>query len=109
MQRCRFVGLLLGLVLLSAAALAHGPTVRVSYSGITPPRLVVAVGTTVHFHNANSGGGVCTVVTEGGAWESPPLGRSEGWHHTFEEPGTFEFHVKEFSSAKGTLVVAPPR
>ncbi len=99
--------LLWTLAALSSSAFAHGPTVKVSYSGIRPSELVVEAGTTLHFHNANAGGGVCTLVGEDGAFESPPLNPGEGWHHTFENPGTFRFHVKEFSRAKGMVRVGP--
>ena len=82
---------------------------KVAYSGIKPARLVIPVGATVHFHNANLGGGVITLVGDEGSFESPPLPKGEGWHHTFEEAGSFSFHVKELSSVRGTVVVAPPR
>ena len=93
-------------VLLAAPlAAAHGPTVRLSYAGVRPARLVLVVGQTVHFLNANSGSGTCTLVAEDGAFEAPPLGRAEGWHHTFEAAGSFAFFVEEFPSARGEIVV----
>jgi plastocyanin len=101
---------LLGLTVAAGLALAHGDTIRVSYSAVRPGRLVVATGTTVHFHNANSSGAPCTVVIGDGdeAVESPPLGRAEGWHYTFESPGEYRFHLKEYPSRTGVVVVAAP-
>lgn len=99
---------LLGLALLVGGAppvQAHGDTVRVSYRAVQPKRLVVEAGTTVHFHNANSSGAVCTVVFDDALAESPPLGRAEGWHHTFDTPGEFRFVVKEYPSRTGLIVV----
>lgn len=95
-------------LLLAAPAAAHGPTVRVAWSGVRPATLTVRAGDTVHFHNANSSAGTCTVVGEGDAFRSPALGRAEGWHHTFPEPGTFPFHVAEFPDARGRIVVVEP-
>ena len=99
----------LGLASATSAALAHGPTVRVAYSGVRPSTLSIEAGSTVHFVNSNASGGICTVVAEDGSFESPPMGRSEGWHYTFEEPGTYRFRVKEMSGKSGTIVVAPKR
>jgi len=87
------------------AAFAHGDTVRVGYGSIRPERLVVVVGTTVHFHNANASGATCTVVFDGDAVRSPALGRAEGWHHTFETPGEFHFQLAEMPSRQGVIVV----
>ena len=86
-------------------AAAHGPTVRLSYAGVRPARLVLVVGQTVHFLNANSGPGTCTLIAEGGAFEARPLERGKGWHHTFEAEGSFSFFVEEFPSARGEIVV----
>lgn len=106
-RRVAVVPIVLLLVMQSASALAHGDTIRVSYKGVRPARLVVVAGTTVHFHNANASGAPCTVVVRGGEAQSPPLGRAEGWHHTFEEPGEYPFHVGEYPSRKGVVVVTP--
>ena len=93
------------LLLGSSPAAAHGPTMRVAWSGIQPPKLTIRVGATVHFHNANTSGAPCTVVADDGSFRSPTLGRAEGWHHTFEKAGTFAFHLSEQSGAKGRIVV----
>jgi hypothetical protein len=84
---------------------AHGPTVAVAYRGIVPPTLTIRIGEKVHFRNTNSTGSPCTVVLDDGTATGPTLGRSEGWHHPFEEVGRFPFHVKEMPSVKGVIIV----
>ena len=96
------------LLLWAGPATAHGPTVRVAWSGLQPPALTVRAGTTVHFHNANSSGSPCTVVADDGSFTGPTLGRAEGWHRTFETPGRFDYHLSEQPSAKGRIVVVEP-
>lgn len=88
-----------------ANASAHGPTVRLAYGGVKPASLTVRVGDTVHFVNANIGGGACTVVGDDGSFESPPIARSGGWHRIFEKAGTFAYQLKEAGSASGRIVV----
>lgn len=100
--------LVLGALLLPAPALAHGPTVRIAYSGVRPAQLAIAAGATVHFLNANTSGAECTIAADDGSFESPALARGEGWHHTFEKPGSYAFHVKELSGSKGLVIVGEP-
>ncbi len=99
-----FLALLLG-CFVGPPAWAHGPTVRVSPGRVVPPVLTIRAGDTVHFHNASSSGAGCTVVADDGSFESPTLGRAEGYHHTFEEPGEVAFHLKESSKARGRVIV----
>ena len=94
--------------LTAAPAAAHGPNVRVSYRTATPAALTIEVGQTVHFQNANSAGGPCTVIEDEGAFESPTLGHAEGWHYTFVQPGTFAYHVREFPGVTGIVRVVEP-
>ena len=91
---------------LALDARAHGPTVKLSYSRVTPERLVIRAGQTVHFHNASRTARTFTLRAEDGSIESPPLPRGEGWHHTFEEPGTFVFTAVERERLRCTIVVA---
>lgn len=105
MHRLPLLFLIATMLALAGPAAAHGPTVRVSWSGVKPGKITVRAGATVHFHNANSSGSPCTLVAEDGSFESPTLGRAEGWHHVFAKPGTFTYHVKEMTSARGTIVV----
>jgi plastocyanin len=105
--------LLLAALLLAAAtwpsaAAAHGPSVDLSYGRVTPERLAIHAGDTVHFHNHSTMPRTFTVRGADGAFESPPLGRGGDWHHTFEEPGSYAWSVVEFPDMRGTVVVAPP-
>jgi plastocyanin len=105
MRRLPAFFLVVAFLTLVGPAAAHGPTVRVTWSGVQPSNTTVRAGATVHFHNGNASGSPCTLVADDGSFESPTLGRAEGWHHVFAKPGTFIFHVKEMTSARGTIVV----
>ena len=52
-------------------------------------------------------GAVCTIVADDGSFESPPLSRAEGWHYTFDKPGSHAFHLKELAKSAGKIVVGP--
>jgi len=103
----RAAALLTTLLLLAGAASAHGPSVRLSYGRVAPPQLAIRAGQTVHFHNASATPRTFTVQALGGAFESPPLARGEGWHHEFTEPGSYPYAVAEFPDMQGLLIVAP--
>lgn len=79
--------------------------VKIASRGVEPARLVISVGQTVHFQNANAGMETCTIVAENGEFAGPSLGHGEGWHHTFADAGSFPFFIEEFSSARGEIVV----
>ena len=95
------------LLTIGAVASAHGPTVQLSYGRVSPERLVIRAGETVHFHNRSTTARTYTVRGEDDAFTSPPLARGEGWHHEFPEPGSFAFVISEFPDMKGRVVVAP--
>ena len=94
-------------LLTATPAGAHGPTMRLAYDGVRPPQLAIRAGQTVHFVNASTTPRTFTLVADDSSFESPPLPRGEGWHHTFEAPGTYEIHVKEHPSLRASIVVAP--
>ena len=98
----------LALALGASGAHAHGDTIRVSYAVLKPERLTVPAGTTVHFENANASGAPCTIVIGDGVARSPALGRAEGWHYTFENPGEHRFFVEEAPSRAGAVIVLTP-
>lgn len=96
--------------LLALPAQAHGPTIEISHSEMKPPLLNLFVGTTVHFSNTVAMPGGHVVVDEGGTLESPPLEKpGDGWHYTFEEPGTYNVFVKQHPMAKAKIVVIPKK
>lgn len=104
------------LLLWAAPALAHGPTCAVSSTTVRPARLVVEVGDTVHFRNANSSGTPVTLLFEEAPaaarpsadepLRSPTMGRAGDWHYTFEVAGEYRF-VVEGLSARGAVTVVP--
>ncbi len=106
MGRRALPGLLAAALLLAAAtAAAHGPTVNVSIGRVKPVQLAIPKGATVHFQYRASTG-TCTLVADDGSFEGPTLAPGEGWHHTFEEPGSYSYSVRENSGARGTILVA---
>jgi plastocyanin len=94
-------------LLTATDALAHGPEVHLSYGRVSPAKVTIRVGQTVHFHNDSTTPRTFTVVADGGAFESPPLTRGEGWHHEFSEPGRYPYSISEFSDMIGLVLVAP--
>lgn len=97
----------LAALLAAVPAGAHGPTVRLAYDGLRPSQLAIRAGQTVHFHNASTTPRTFTLIADDGSIESPPLARGEGWHYTFETPGTHALHVKEHPNLRATILVAP--
>lgn len=109
-RRTRSLGAVLAAVLFLGAApvAAHGPTVQITHTAMKPALLNLHVGTTVHFNNAESMPGGHTVVDHGGTLESPPLGPvGDGWHYTFETPGTYELFIQQHPAAHMRIVVIP--
>lgn len=93
-------------LLLAGAAPGHGPTIEISHDEMKPSLLNLYVGTTVHFANTVAMPGGHVVVDAGGTLESPPLEKpGDGWHYTFEKPGTYELYVKQHPGAKARIVV----
>ena len=93
------------IVLVAGAALAHGPTLRGSYSAIKPRQLAIRAGDTVHFKNVNGSELTTTFVDESGTFESPVLPRGGDWHYTFETPGTYTVRLKENADTQAIVVV----
>ena len=96
---------LVGSVLASGAALAGGPTVSVGHNRITPSGLTVKKGTTVTFENQDEMPGGHTIVADDGSFQSPGLAKGQTWSHTFDEPGTHPYSIKEHPKAKGSITV----
>jgi plastocyanin len=94
---------------LATTARAHGPAIDASYSAFRPRQVTIAAGDTIHFRNAAGSDLSLTIVADDGSFESPVLGRAEGWHHTFEAPGDFPIHLKENSATRARILVGPPR
>ena len=92
-------------LLAAPAVLAHGTSVEVGHNRISPAEVTIGVGDVVHFVNQDEMPGGHTIVADGGAFESPALGKGESWHHTFAEPGTYVYRVKQHPGATGKIVV----
>jgi len=100
---------MIGLCLATPAARAHGPSLDVSFSAFRPRQLTIAAGDTVHFRRAPGSDLPLTVAADDGSFESPTLGRAEGWHHTFDEPGDFSIHLLENTATRARILVGQPR
>ena len=97
-------------LLLAPAARAHGPTVEITEAGLKPPLLNLFVGTTVHFANTISAPEGLVIVDEGGTLASPRLrAPGDGWHYTFEQPGSHTIRIAERPQATMRIVIVPKR
>lgn len=101
----------LALLVLSApgAAMAHGPTVEITETGLRPALLNLFEGTTVHFASTLvASPGLVVVVDPEGKVRSPALAKpGDGWHHTFERRGRYAIRVDGRPGATMTIVVVP--
>ncbi|MFQ5698383.1 MAG: cupredoxin domain-containing protein [Myxococcota bacterium] len=93
------------LLWVGSPALAGSPVVKVGHNHLDPAELSVAAGSTVTFRNEQEMPGGHTIVAEDGSFESPGLAKGEEWSHTFEEPGTYRYIIKQHPTAKGTIIV----
>jgi plastocyanin len=93
------------LLVAAAPALAETAVVKVGHNRLDPAELTVPTGSAVTFRNEDQMPGGHTIVAEDGSFESPGLAKGEEWSHTFEEPGTYTYIIKEHPSAKGKIVV----
>ena len=113
MKNRLLLSILAGLALVlpfALSAAAHGPTIEISHIEMKPPLLNLYAGTTVHFANTVAMPGGHVVVDEGETLESPPLEKpGDGWHYTFDEPGTYNVFVKQHPKAKARIVVIPKK
>lgn len=92
-------------VLVASLAYAHGATIDIGHNRVEPAEVTIAVGGVVHFQNHDEMPGGHTIVADDGSFSSPGMAKDEGWHHTFEKPGTYSFHIKEHPGAKGKVIV----
>jgi hypothetical protein len=105
------LALLVGLVLGAGPALAHGPTVEIRASGLSPVLLNLFEGTTVHFANTlDAPDGLVVLIDATGELRSPVLKQpGDGWHYTFERSGRFDVRVEGRPDWKMTIVVVGKR
>jgi plastocyanin len=93
---------------LAGIASAHGPTVRVGHNSVTPGRVTIAPGATVHFRNLDAMPGGHSIVADDGSFSSPGLAKNGDWHRTFPDAGEYPFHLREHPDARGVIVVREP-
>ncbi|MBY0401975.1 hypothetical protein K2X89_16905 [Myxococcota bacterium] len=95
----------------ATSARAHGPTVEIRATGLSPALLNLYQGTTVHFANTIAAPeGLVVLVDEAGQVRSPVLAApGDGWHYTFEATGRYAIRLAGRPEAKMTIVVVPKR
>ncbi|MFO0691037.1 MAG: hypothetical protein U0900_20230 [Myxococcota bacterium] len=106
-----FAALASAMLFSAAPVRAHGPTVEIRATGLTPALLNLYAGTTVHFANTIAAPeGLVVLVDEAGTVRSPVLKvPGDGWHHVFEAPGRYSIRLEQRPEAKMTIVVVPKR
>ncbi len=76
-----------------------------------PPRLEVATGTVVTWHNREPfdypliGGGHELLSEYYGAFESPNIGPGARWEHRFDQSGIYRYRCKRHLGSTGEIVV----
>lgn len=105
MRRPIFALTIAFVALAAVAAQADDAAVAVGHNRLTPPAVTIAAGESVTFTNEQAMPGGHTVVADDGSFESPALDKDESWSHTFDEPGTHAYHIKQHPDAKGTITV----
>jgi plastocyanin len=98
-------GIAIALLAFGLSATAGETMVHVGHNRLDPAELSIAVGDTVVFHNMDEMPGGHSIVADDGSFASPPLAKNESWSHTFSEPGTHPYHIKEHETAKGKIIV----
>ncbi len=69
-----------------------------------PANIIVDAGTTVTWTNRDGVGH--TVTSDGGGeLQSPLLGQTETFNHTFAQPGTYFYHCEPHPNMKGLVTV----
>ncbi len=102
----RSLALAAAIVLLAAPLAVVAETmVQVGHNRLEPAEITVKAGETVKFHNQDRMPGGHTIVSDEGKFSSPPLAQDESWSHTFDEAGSFPYHIEQHPSAKGTVTV----
>ena len=105
MKRVLICGALSTLLAMPAWATPGEATVQVGHNRLEPTEISIAAGDTVTFHNQDDMPGGHMLVADDGSFESPPLGKDKSWTHTFAQPGTYPYHIKQHPGAKGRVVV----
>lgn len=102
----RSASIALGIAAFSAAsAFAEDATVAIGHGTVEPSEVTIQAGESVTFRNTKSMPGGHTVVADDGSFRSHSLAQGETYTETFEEAGTYEFHIDEHPSGTGVINV----
>lgn len=103
--RILITSLFAGMFLFAGSAISGGTKVQVSHGSFEPAKVTISAGEKVVFKNVVDMPGGHTIAFEEIDTGSGALDNGEKWSHTFDEPGTYHFYVKEHSENKGTVIV----
>jgi plastocyanin len=105
MRRAVVIGVLMSVLAFPWYAAADNTKVQVGHNRLEPAEISIQVGDSVTFYNEDQMPGGHTIAADDESFQSPPLGKDKSWTHTFSDAGTFTYHIKEHSGAKGKIVV----
>jgi hypothetical protein len=84
----------------ASGALPQGVILNYSF---VPDTIRVKAGSTVSWYNTDTA--FHTITADDGSWDAGKLLYGFSFSHTFDTPGTFEFHCNFHASMKGRVVV----
>ena len=99
------LALIAGFLAIPLVASAESATIEIHHHHVSPAEASVAKGETVTFVNMVDMFGGHRVVADDSSFSSPALQKDQAWTHTFEEAGTFAYHVEEHPGTKGVIRV----
>lgn len=80
---------------------SRGPEIVIKGLAFLPEDLTITGGTSVTWINEDP----ITHSVVGEGFESPQLNQGDSWSHTFDTPGTFDYHCGIHPSMQGQVVV----
>ena len=86
-------------------ALAGDAIVKIKHGKVEPAEVIVTKGDIVTFQNVDEMPGGHSIVADAGSFKSPGLSPGEEWSHSFENLGTYPYHIGEHPDAKGKVIV----
>ena len=99
------VALIVAVLFAAPGIAAADAAVEVGHNRLEPAEVTIDASESVHFTNVDAMPGGHTIVADDESFSSPPLDKDGSWSHTFEEAGTYPYHIKEHPDAKGMITV----
>lgn len=96
---------ILGSAIVACGAHAAEVAVKIGHGRVEPAQITIAKGDTVTFINEDEMHGGHAIIADDGVFRSPGLKKGAAWSYVFVKSGTFSFHIKEHTEAKGKIRV----